>query len=549
MVASQKRRGNASGDGPSTLIIALFVGTAAIIFLLGYAFGGKTEKGKTEVSAKELHHQEEALEKQQQECNKHHDSVMEQIGRLGEEEATVQDTHRSLEDQNRDFKEEHNQQEVQIADCETELELASARWTEEDHKIAAKIKSLADETETMEELLRDLTDGFGMRQVLLSQALSKQRSRYAFLRSRLSLTDAPLSEASILEKQLPSIKTMDEKLKERLDQQLNSTVTSWDKFTYVKENHTAIFVDTRDLYGGVVRPRHFNRLMQDVRPGILLVTPKPKVATLSERLIMLSEPALCAYRNDNPNFTFPDLFAWRHQEDVEHMHDIIDTPIVTFCTNCVTHSHTKSFIEACKSDRVRRNYGSYDFWSMRSLIRFVPSVESAAEAFIFDHGINPKTSLAVVFHGSEKAVAMCEGASRILPGPHYLMIRGGLSMEVSHGTDDVELRCAPSLGYLEQRIREVLAEEQKKNPEGPNINTIYLSNEPEALTSLKKLDFGQNVEIVTGEQHSGSQEAIDILVASRMAAVLVSAYLPQSQVVTEQYLLNNAFDADHLYFF
>jgi hypothetical protein len=550
MAASQKRRQGSGDAAASKLQVGLFVAVAAFIFFIGYSFGGhKATGGQEGLTAKELHHQEEALEKQQQECNKHHELVMASIGRLGEEEASVQDTHASLEQQNRDLREAHDQQEVQMADCETELDVAKSRWTDEDHTLAAKIKALAEETETMEELLRDLTEGHGMRQVLLSQALFRQRKMFNDLRGRLGVTEEPLSEVAILEKHQKTIKTMDNEMRSRLDERLNKTVTTWEKFSYIPENHTAIFLDTRDLYGNVVRPRYFNRMMQDVRPGTLKITPRPPVKTLSQRVIDLMSTAFCAYRNDNPNFTFPDTFAWRHAEDVENMHEIVDTPLVTFCTNCVTYMGTNLFRDACKNDRVRNNYGNYDFWAARSMIRFSPVIEDKAEAFIADHGFNPKTTLAVVFHASEKALMMCEGANRVLPGPHYLMVRGGLSVDVLHGTEDAEMRCAPSAAYLESRIREVLEEEAKKSPLGiPSITTIYLSNEPEALATLKKADFG-NVEIVSGEQHSAAEEAIDILVAAKLGAVLVSAYLPQSQVVTEQYLLNNAFDTSHLYFF
>lgn len=550
MVASQKRRPGTSELAGQKRQVGLFLAVAAFIFFIGYSFGGTKAANSSEPTAKELHHQEDALERQQQECNKHHEQVMLAIGRLGEEEGQVQDTHVSLEQQNRDLRETHAGQETQMAECETELDLAKTRWSEDDHVLAAKIKSLAEETETMEELLRDLTEGHGMRQVLLVQALEKQRKRNAWVRSRLNLTDAPPTEAALVEKHNASIKTMDENIRASIDKRVNTSLTEWEKFTYVAENHTAIFIDNHDLYGNVIRPRYFNRLMQDVRPGILRVAPKPELSTLSERLLSFMKPVFCAYRNDNPNFTFPDAFAWRHAEDVEQLHDIIDTPLVTLCNNCVTHHRSKLFRDACRNDSLTRHYGSYDYWAARSMVRFQPTVENNAEAYITDHLMNPKTTLAVVYHASEKALQFCSSANRILPGPHYLMVRGGLSVDVVHSSDDTEMRCAPSLAYLEQRIMEVLAESAKQSQIGiSSITTIYISNEPEALAALRKVDFGANVEVVAGEQHSAGQEAMDIVVAARMGYLLVSAYLPQSQVVTEQYLLNNAFDATHLNFF
>lgn len=243
----------------------------------------------------------------------------------------------------------------------------------------------------------------------------------------------------------------------------------WKKFSYQPNIHSDIFIPTSDgLSRTPTRPMYFGRLGSSVvvrgtylasstaasgaaaggasSPSGAIAKRRPMripTSTTASAIRQLYSIALCAYKNHNPNFTFPHQFyrspmtpGMKVSDALSSYTDIIDTPLLTFCTDCQDMRFTLLFLEACRGDTVENLYGGEAFWSMRSMIRFQPELVVAAQEQLERLGVtgtgkrNKATgtrairSLAIAFKQPPSLKSYCFAVQRRLPLRSYVWLTG-----------------------------------------------------------------------------------------------------------------------------
>lgn len=547
MVATnqRKKKDDTTGSVKTTFLVAAAV-VFIVIFVIGLNWGGGTERKKSVVTANELHHREEALREQMSECKQRQQEVIQTADSLDSAAGDLKDRNKKLDSRNKELYREHSQQEAEIAKCQEETETQVAMATEADESRKKTLAVLHEEVEQLRQAFSDMTNGHGMRTVMLASALEKMKTSYARVHKLVADGDPEsdktpfLDSDAILKKHKAEVKELDARL-EAKQKEVEDVVTNWTHWRYDPLNHTDIFLDTVDSDGEVIRPSYFGRTgSPPVALGMRLRVPRTfATSSLSKQFVGLYDFALCAMRNNNSNFTYPNVFYWHYrvESDRSFLNLIIDTPLLTFCDSCSNHRRSLEFYVACKDDSSAEHYGGLDFWRARTHIRFQPHITHEADNFIFANNLKGKKYLAVVFHSSSETIRYCERQVRSGPAPHYLYVRGNFDEEAPPMNRDVDLQCSPTWPMIATRINSVLKAEEEP------FDAVYLSIEPEAMDHVKHEDL-PGVSVVMMDQKSATDEAVDIDVASRATKILVSAFLPQSQIVTEEFLMRHQLTAN-----
>jgi hypothetical protein len=538
MVAPTKRRPVSVHLTQTTVGVSVGAAFLVAFFVVGLYWGGKSEGKKSAVTSNELHHREEAVRQSIRDCNDAEAKILGSAKFLDETATDIKERNKKLDDRNKELYQEHSEQETAIAKCQEETETQLAVFTEKDEELKRHIHNIKEEIELLEQSLRDLTNGHGMRTVLLHASIAKMEERYARV---VRAIDHPAyfvrSADKLLVKHAAKLDKMDSLL-EQSRLQTERTITNWTHWRYNTTADNDIFLSTVDSDGEIIRPVAFGRTgtppVSELRRPLFRAS--TVTSSLAERFVRLYDFATCAWKLNNPNFTFPNNYYWHYhvEADKSFLSNVVDTPLLIFCNGCHDRRMSKEFQVACEEElsTAAAVYGGHDFWAARSRIRFYPTVEHEADNFIFANDLKDKKYLSVTLHASQDTYQRCEDKVAHSPGSHYLYIRGNFDEEQNHPiAQDPILQCSPTWDQIVSRIKETLTKD-------PEIKAVYLSIEPESMDRVHYDDL-PDVHIVMMEQKSAFDEAVDIVVAARASKILVSPYLEQSQVITEEFLLRN----------
>ena len=143
--------------------------------------------------------------------------------------------------------------------------------------------------------------------------------------------------------------------------------------------------------------------------GIKLQAPINK-GSVSKQMSTLYEYVLCAAGNNLTDLAFPTSFQRDPAATTEFLHNLIVTPYVAFCKNCVQQQKTDAFHLLCQGYGKTDHYGSSLFWYARSRIVPVDLIKNAAALFIQNQITTPglKKVLAVRIPRAPKWQDKCE---------------------------------------------------------------------------------------------------------------------------------------------
>ncbi|CUG84141.1 membrane-associated protein, putative [Bodo saltans] len=536
MVAPTKKRPISIHLTQTTVGVGLGAAFLVILFVVGLYWGGKSEGKKSSETSNALHHREEAVRQSVRECNDAEMTILKNGKHLDDAATEIKDRNQKLDERNKELYQEHSEQETAIAKCQEETETQLAIFTEKDEEQKRHLRNIKEEIELLEQSLRDLTDGHGMRTVLLHASIGKMEERYKRV---VQAIDHPAYFVRSPEKLLAKHASKLDKMDALLEQNrllTERTITNWTHWRYNSTADHDIFLNTVDSDEEIIRPSAFGRTgtpaVTELRRPLFRAS--TVTSSLAERFVKLYDFATCAWKLNNPNFTFPNNYYWHYhiEADRAFLSNVVDTPMMIFCNGCHDRRYSKEFQIACQDELATAVYGGHDFWAARSRIRFYPSVEHEADNFIFANDLKGKKYLAVTLHASADTYQRCEDKVAHSPGSHYLYIRGNFDEEENHPiAQDPILQCSPTWDQMATRIKETLAKD-------PEIESVYLSIEPESMDRVHYDDL-PGVHIVMMEQKSAFDEAVDMVVAARATRILVSPYLEQSQVITEEFLLRH----------
>ncbi|KAH9601736.1 hypothetical protein LSM04_006861 [Trypanosoma melophagium] len=272
--------------------------------------------------------------------------------------------------------------------------------------------------------------------------------------------------------------------------------------------------------------------------------PRIVVATTLQRIHALQQAAFCAYNRRDPNVTVSFAFLWKINDagGISSLHDLVQTPLVTFCMDCVGVENSTEFWQSCQAATGDDGlYGKHHFWAARSMVRPHPAVVREAKNYT-KHMMRNKKVLAVVAHNS---VSECI-ASRDEPrGNHFLYLLANFPQErkqfETHVSNETIFQCSPTPIQIVQRIKEII-EHAKHEGDGNDFDAVYLSVPVEMMHDLQALEekpeWWEKI-IFRVEVESAHEELLDLTIASLADTILVSPYLAPSQYVVESFLLQN----------
>lgn len=560
----------ATGDVRST--IGLIVGGVLLLMLLAgvYKLGARSEEKPSAVLHATAHQREKALRDLIATCQHRNNLNHIREDQVDPVSRPHVQANKRLKLQNDDLYRSVEKAEADLAVCHSTGIQERALRSEFDAVLAADIRELENAVKYGMSFLAAATDvnNGGMRHVLLRQTIRRARMENLRLRSHLGIA-APTSiteyENELIEKWREAIATkgaltdgnvIGNVTAEEIAAAINQTWGDAPPFVFDRAVHRNIFLPTDPT----ARPAWFGRTGSPppvVGTAGTFGRSKIRTATLADLLKGVQEVAACAYRNNNPNFTFQDVFyrAPRRTSDDDPKvaaSALIDTPLLAFCRDCRAMERTNLFRLACLGDTRGATYGTFDFWTMRSLVRFHPDVLAAARDYSQQQALQGGKYLSVLFKHSARLRARCHHAltAARLPRRIFLWAKGNFPNrtipQISPG--DTMEQCVPSVGTLQAAIRQKVAEK--------GYTAVYISFDagtPSApantSTVFAGLDVGAGVKVVFGAPNNPTDDAVDMIVSSQGAEIIANAYSAHSEIVTEMFLLRHELRIDGVTFF
>ncbi|KAK7196881.1 hypothetical protein NESM_000629300 [Novymonas esmeraldas] len=454
----------------------------------------------------------------------------------------------------------------QCADSRVQAQQQQKLQNENDTRVREEVEELRGEIAALQLSISQITRGEGMSIVVLRQGLQRLRAAYTE-RCRhtpgcVELTDAELlqrwSGATDAEQTLQAfLQRHEDALKAMTNNSFESPAADRRDIVFrptLAEELAAASVSKAPVYFG-----------RSIHEKPLYGVDKKAQARFAGRAVAaverVTDYGLCAYRHRLPNFTFQSPFfyiaadtevdeAARARTRREgYVHTLVVSPLMRFCVQCDYTTWTQYYRLACMQDRVQLHYGSHDFWAARSLVQASPAVQRAAFHFYEARDWAQKKILSVVLHqagGSD--THHCDTLAKHRYGLHYQYLRANYPNDTAlqqHISDDLAQQCAPTL-------EQVVAYVQKVRSQAPYpIDHVYFSiseenrvtldslltvNDP---TQLKPLLLPAYTNAKEEAATPGFTELVDLEIAARATDVLVSAFLPPSRYVTENFLLRN----------
>eukprot|EP00759_Apiculatamorpha_spiralis_P037892 PhF_6_TR37508/c0_g1_i6/m.55406 len=430
------------------LFVSVLIGAGLLLF--GYDAGSRRQANEDTIAAQGLKRRGDALFKKIRECNI---AVSDAKAARGDNQADADQLsteYKRLQRENEDHYAKNEDQEKKYSECQEQAEAQKSLWTEEDAENAKRLTKLHGEVKTLNLFSKQLSKTHGMRYQLAYHNILRLKAENRQLRKQLGLPDTDDSTdeyaQSLLQKWKPQL---DKYLRSSAllpseSYTMNQTIKtlSNEKFLYTPERYPNIFVPLTTL----AKPEWKGRVGSPTPTRGTFInrryTPKSRLSILFQSMFTV---ALCAYDNEIMNFTYPNAFRrmepslfYRQYQyrrgragenanyynkqrggiplNVSLLSDYIETPLITFCTDCLPMIATKDFRLLCG---VQANvYGTYSFWAMRSRMRFKPQYYDRADLFATELKIANKPYLSVIWRQVQQS--SCEVIRRYKMAPRRM---------------------------------------------------------------------------------------------------------------------------------
>lgn len=526
-------------------VTAFLVILVVATFMLGFLAGSKKEEQFNELSLNTIHRREDAVRQQYNECRREEQKYLDDSKDFTGEERNLGEENQRLQNDNAHLSEIQNRLEQQNAMCMEEGESQRARWGDTDAKALETMTELTEQNAVLRDHVNRLGPSvIGQRQMLLIQALNRQKGKNFELRQRLGMA---LPSASYLDELVEKWGGEIDKMKKhplgRLSEEdvqhtIAAGITNMPKFEYKPDQHPAIFIPRVTTES----PSHFDFTgSRALFKGTAINEPGQTIGTLAQTMNRLTTYALCAFRHNNPNFTYPYLlFRDKDTKDAVQLQDFINTPLLSFCTSCRPMAATAEFRLACWDDMPSTLYGSYDFWATRSKIRFQPRFYEDAAKFVKDNVMGRYLAVSLRTYG-----AICNLTVGRMPMQHYMYVMSNVANK-----SDVQLQagreeqCYPPPSRIESLVKQALA---KSATPYDAVYVMMRSDGGYNITDIQAADFG--VRKIISFPRNFDEDVLDIVIGSMASTILVNAFNDHSQAVTEFFLLQNTFKTDGILFF
>ena len=460
----------------------------------------------------------------------------------------------------------------QITQCQSELAEQMQRWSAEDRALAENISLLRREQEVIIDVVRSSAVQ-GTDQHLLIATLERLQHHVADLRQALNLdtieTDSEILlkhiddgsmklpyadllnvvvsagqennslKEQILQSALDSVEQNNERFGEQYQQLLRryarlkqkteayslveefdpeKTQEAWEKVYFFLPNESQFGAYPRPVWRG-------HRQSAEVKNGATPFATPPRAWT-AQRIVRLTAVAQCAFVNDDENFMYPHAFLRRgvgldDKVTLESLTQIIDTPLLSFCRNCVRPQLLKSFQLACNESQ-SVPYGSRIFWATRSRIRFPQVLQVAASLLANRMGLKTGKYLAVDFTRQ-----VWREKKKQIPSAVWHL-----------GTDRMNYGIEPiSAIELQDAVNFRLKAASENNDP---FTAVYFSCDSDRTAQMiSALSFHGDPLIKYMAADSSEHDVIDMLIASSADGLILHPYSYHSQVVFETKMLRS----------
>jgi protein tyrosine phosphatase (PTP) superfamily phosphohydrolase (DUF442 family) len=434
-----------------------------------------------------------------------------------------------------------------LVQLDSELEHAKGQ-------VFTRVRALAVLNKQLNDLsngINRLRKGMGMQRALLLDALHTERLKHYKLKRQLGdpiygdhasyeqdLIATYASQKQSLNKTVEDIVVEVKKSADYSEPSVDEFLAQWADFNYDPNDHPDVFIPKNDgpLDKALPRrPKFFNREPAEETLGISFDKKIVPIRTTAFQMKALTTIGLCALRHNNTELTFPVRF--RRVEDnsaVNFLNESLETPLVTYCRTCTSAINSTMFAIACGRETSNKLYGTYDFWTARSLLRPTSAVIEASRAIWKQLELGSKNVLGVAFKNPPQLKKKCIAARK--PGRHYLWARAlTQNSTLFHAVKgaDREEQCQPTIGTLTDAV-EALRQKEKFDV----ILVTVTSKEVE--DQVKALDFGGAAQVVVMRPTTAFEDVVDITTLSWANHILVNRYSDHSQVLTEAFALRNS---------
>ncbi|RNF05352.1 uncharacterized protein Tco025E_07791 [Trypanosoma conorhini] len=535
-------------------MLASLVLLVMIAFALGYRHGVTTWErdflSKYEKSRGQERHAAAMLEA----CGNELSLLSANVSSNNETIDAVQNDNAKIEEEMKRLSQEFKLATDAVDKCRAEITIVGEGEPKQGGAPNAALTAAEGELRRLTELLGNLTQGEGMHRVHIHQSLASVREAY-----RLFCSNMPgctlLSDESLLLRWKEDLDNASQRWVGTEADRMRRMRWRYDKAD--PKDREAIYLPEGEEGEGRKQLTYFGRTGS---PALLFgqdKEPQVVVATVLERVLLLQQFALCAYRNNEPNVTFPSIFQRKLnvESTTAALHDLVETPLVTFCMDCAEMENASEFVRSCLQDSAGdAGYGTRDYWAARSMLLPHPGVVQDAKSFLTAHALTARRLLAVLAHNSVEDCLALRGEPR---GDHFLYLRANFPEErrrfEAHVSNNTLHQCSPTAAQLVQRITQVM-EEGKLKGAGSGFDAVYVSAPSEMWREIKRLATKPawwDVALFRPEEPAGAhEELVDLTVVSKADAVLVSPFLAPSRYVVESFLLSHGLrPASRVWFF
>ena len=573
------------------IVIASAVVFVVLFLALGYHTGVSQVEWEHELLLRKVTEALEPEKKKLATCFKQLDAV---LGEVHKADSHVRALRKEVQERDKEQEGVHNAYkslDKENTKCEvnrTEVEERIRNFSREDEERRRTVEETEKEVDALQVSILYLTRGDGMSVALLDEVLRSLRASYAAkchtTPGCVELTDEDLLQLRVeehrSEEEIKAFLERDAAAQKSLANSLQGPSANLSGMYFLPTVAEEPHWDAKAHY-----PKYFRRGINQkpLRGAKNSSAPVLTAGNVVQILETYSDYAMCAYRRKNSKFTFESFFAYIPGDTAApaagaaasagvvvkptsqisaKLHKLIVSPLLRYCLQCNTHKWKQQYRLACFKNRMLdlANYGTNDFWVVRSMIQAAPSVQTAALNFYESHEAEKQRVLAVVLHlFSEKDREDCDRAATQEYGIHYQYLTSNFPNDASlkqHVAADYNAQCSPTPAQIIEQIRNVCAAAEN------SFKKIYLSMSAEmrsnvlALmketgdTELQPLLMPAFADPVTEKTTPGFTELVDLEIASRATDILVSPFMRASRYVTEEFLLRHRLNpSGHIWVF
>ena len=541
--------------------------TLAFCFTVAYRSGAAAQQRETSVPLSTLRHQLEDLSSRTNQCGLQYTKASKRAlrGRNASLVAALDAanaTHSDLAAQ------EQTSQEA-VSRCNAALDTQRSEIADKKQGALARATQLAVLNARLDSLSKSIVrarSGLGMQRALLLEALHTHRRKHMQL-LRKAGEAMPFNtseyEAELIDQYARNESTTPIKEeavaaevisgdKDFHDIKVAKFIKRWRDFRYDPAAHPDIYIPAQDApttNQTMAAPRYFGRdPPEEETVGLALAPVDAPVRTTAFQIQSVVSVALCAYKHNNSNLSFPSKFRRvSDQSSTEFLNETLRTPLLTFCSRCTSALRSALFRMTCGKESPRRIYGGYPFWAARSMVRPTQAVIDAARDKYSALGLAGRKVLAVAFKNPPQLQEKC--AQSRAPQLHYMWARavtaGNASatlFEAVNGTNRTE-QCQPTRATLFDAL-ETLRQRFKFDA---MLVSVESSDDEQFIQGSS---FGGAAQVVAFRPKTAFEDMVDIVIASWADHVLLNRFSDHSQVVAEGFALRNNIDpSNRMHFF